>query len=80
MQTIELAEAQSRLLELVSSLAPGQEVLLAQNSKPVARLVAVVSTHPPRPLREFAGQFRPLPQTEMDDLKEHDRFWCDPRS
>jgi antitoxin (DNA-binding transcriptional repressor) of toxin-antitoxin stability system len=81
MQTVELVEAQSRLKELVESLAPGDEIVIEKNHEPVARLLSTSSKRPgrpPRPLGEFAGKFHPLPQVEQDNLKLHDQVWCDP--
>ena len=80
MQTAELAEAKSRLAELVESLAPGDEIIIEKNHKPVARLLPTDSSRRPRPLREFAGKFRPLTQAEQDNLKLHDKEWCDPNA
>jgi antitoxin (DNA-binding transcriptional repressor) of toxin-antitoxin stability system len=78
MQTVELKDAQSRLEELVQSLYPGQEIIIEADHRPVARLLPARSSHGVRPLSEFAGKFRPLSRTEQDDLKSHDRDWCDP--
>ena len=81
MQTVELADAKTRLGELVDSLTPGDEIVIEKNHKPVARLLPTSSTahaRKPRSLGEFAGKFRPLPQTEQDDLKMHDKEWCEP--
>ena len=39
MSTISLEDAQSRLADLVASLAPGQEVVITQDDRPVARLI-----------------------------------------
>lgn len=83
MQTVELADAKSRLGELVDSLAPGDEIVIEKNHKPVARLLPTESPatpRQPRPLREFAGKYQPLPQAEQDDLKLHDKAWCDPNT
>jgi prevent-host-death family protein len=83
MQTVELAEAKSRLGELVESLTPGDEIVIEKNHKPVARLLPTESrkdSRAPRPLREFAGKYHPLPQTEQDDLKLHDKDWCEPQT
>ena len=83
MQTVELKEAQSRLDELVESLTPGQEIVIEKNHKPVARLLPADSRNQPRkprPLREFAGKYQPLPQAEQDDVKLHDKAWCDPNA
>jgi antitoxin (DNA-binding transcriptional repressor) of toxin-antitoxin stability system len=77
MQTVELQDAQRRLLELVNSLTPGDEIVIETDHKPVARLLSAEPVRPPKALREFAGKFRPLPQAEQDDLKMHDRVWCD---
>ena len=69
MQTVELTEAKSRLGELVESLAPGDEIVIEKNHKPVARLLPTESrpaSRPPRPLREFAGKYQPLPQRPRD--------------
>jgi antitoxin (DNA-binding transcriptional repressor) of toxin-antitoxin stability system len=80
MQTVELAEAKSRLGELVASLAPGDEIIIENNHQPVARLLPTDSSRRPRPLHEFAGKFRPLPPAEQDSLKLHDKDWCDPNA
>jgi prevent-host-death family protein len=37
--TITLEEAQARLTELVLQLAPGEEVIITQDQRPVAKLV-----------------------------------------
>lgn len=78
MQTVELAEAKSRLGELVESLTSGDEIIIEKDHKPVARLLPTDSSRPLRPLHEFAGKFRPLPQAEQDNLNLHDKAWCEP--
>ena len=47
--TISVAEAQSRLKELIDNLAPGEEIVLTDNQQPVARLVRGRPAHPSRP-------------------------------
>jgi prevent-host-death family protein len=47
--TITLKEAQAKLKELIDSLAPGEEVLITENQKPVAKLVGKQVDHPARP-------------------------------
>ena len=42
-------EAQARLKELIAKLAPGEEVILTENQKPVAKLVSESPGRPPRP-------------------------------
>ncbi|HXT58385.1 MAG TPA: type II toxin-antitoxin system prevent-host-death family antitoxin [Pirellulales bacterium] len=38
--TITIQEAQARLADLIHQLAPGDEVVITENSQPVAKLVA----------------------------------------
>ena len=40
MSTITVQEAQSRLAEIIASLPPGEEIILTQNTTPVATLRA----------------------------------------
>jgi antitoxin (DNA-binding transcriptional repressor) of toxin-antitoxin stability system len=80
MQTVELKDAQARLIELVKALSPGEEIVIEANHKPVARLLPAEPVRHLKPLREFAGKFRPLPQAEQDELKLHDQTWCDPNT
>jgi prevent-host-death family protein len=40
MLTLTIEEAQAKLSELIERLAPGEEVVLTRNSRPVAKLVA----------------------------------------
>jgi prevent-host-death family protein len=37
--TITLKEAQAKLIELIGRLRPGEEIVITQNQRPVARLV-----------------------------------------
>jgi antitoxin (DNA-binding transcriptional repressor) of toxin-antitoxin stability system len=69
MQTVELKDAQTRLLEIVQSLLPGEEVVIEKNHQPVARLRSA-TTRSPRALEQFAGRFRPTPA----ELKPHDAW------
>ena len=83
MRTVQLTDAKARLGELVESLAPGDEIVIEKNHKPVARLLPTetrTAVRKPRPLREFAGKFQPLPQAEQDALALHDKAWCDPNA
>jgi prevent-host-death family protein len=77
MQTATLSDAQARLGDIIGRLYPGEEIILTQNEKPVARLLGFIPSRPPRPLSEFAGRFRPLPAAEQDSLKAHDCDWCE---
>lgn len=47
MITVEVAQA--RLKELIDNLAPGEEVIITENQRPVAKLVGERLPGPPRP-------------------------------
>ena len=49
MPTMTIEEAQAKLPELIAQLAPGEEVVLTRNDRPVAKLVGQ-SVDPPRPV------------------------------
>jgi antitoxin (DNA-binding transcriptional repressor) of toxin-antitoxin stability system len=57
MSTITLLEAQSRLVELVHRLAPGEGVTITENDQPVARLIIplIAPARPPRPRPPVTG-------------------------
>jgi len=44
-----LAEAQARLSDLIHNLSPGEEVVITENNRTVAKLV-VPPAEPPRPI------------------------------
>jgi antitoxin (DNA-binding transcriptional repressor) of toxin-antitoxin stability system len=48
MQSVTLAEAQSRLAEIIENLPPGEEVVITRDDKPVATIRAA----PPPPSRK----------------------------
>jgi len=48
--TITLQEAQAKLKELISQLAPGEELVITENQQPVAKLIATPG--PQRQLRQ----------------------------
>ena len=57
MSTITLEEAQARLSEIVAQLQPGQEILIVDDARPVARLVAEARTRAkPRQPGSAVGQ------------------------
>lgn len=43
MTTISVQEAQARLAEVIHSLGPGQQIVITESNRPVARLVAEAS-------------------------------------
>ncbi len=50
MQTMPLDQAEGRLVEIVERLAPGEEIVLTRDDKPVAtiRATSAASREPPR--------------------------------
>lgn len=48
MQVVELVEAQQRLIELVEGMVPGEEIVLAKDHAPVARLSREREATPPK--------------------------------
>lgn len=65
MPTVSLAEAQSKLPELIDHLAPGEELVITRDDKPVAKLVAA-GLPPPRRAGSGKGQL-----TIISDDDEH---------
>ena len=68
---VNMHEAKTRLSELVAAAERGEEVLIARDGKPAARLVAIVNGHPPVQLGVLSGQIElapdfdePLPEFE----------------
>ena len=53
---VNVHEAKTRLSELLAAAERGEEVVIARNGAPAARLVAVVAKQPPFPFGELAGQ------------------------
>ncbi len=49
MPTMTIEEAQAKLPELIERLAPGEEIVLTRNARPVAKLVGQ-SADQPRPV------------------------------
>lgn len=47
--TIPVEVAQAKLKELIDQLTPGEEVILTENQRPVAKLIGERPAHPPRP-------------------------------
>lgn len=55
--TLNIHEAKTHLSRLLDQVADGDEVVIAKNGRPVARLVAAAALPPRRPDR-FRGQIR----------------------
>jgi prevent-host-death family protein len=73
MTTLSIAEAQTRLQELIQGLAPGEEVVITENSRPVAKLVGIA---PLRRLRPGPGLCNGMIEFVSDD-EEHLRAFVD---
>lgn len=75
--TVTVEEAQGNLKELIRRMAPGEEVVLTENDRPVARLVSEPPSSPPpdRPgpglckgmITYMADDF----DAPLDDLKDY---------
>ena len=71
--TITLEEAQAHLAELISKLAPGEEVVITENQQPVARLLPV-KNKAQRKLGTMRGSIKyiaPDFDAPLDDFKEY---------
>jgi antitoxin (DNA-binding transcriptional repressor) of toxin-antitoxin stability system len=67
MPTVTLQEAQSRLSDLIHSLSPGEELVITENDKPVAKLAR---TQPVTQAPRKAGSAAHLPHWMADDFDE----------
>lgn len=74
--TISIDEAQGRLKELIRQLAPGDEVIITENERPVAKLVAE-SPPAPKPRaapgwgRDMIAYIAPDFDAPLEDMKEY---------
>jgi antitoxin (DNA-binding transcriptional repressor) of toxin-antitoxin stability system len=75
MSSISVGEAQATLPELIHRLTPGQEVLLTEDDRPVAKLVATASEPPNTPKlgtqRGSVAYVAPDFDAPLDDFKEY---------
>jgi antitoxin (DNA-binding transcriptional repressor) of toxin-antitoxin stability system len=74
MTTISIQEAQSNLSELIHRLAPGDEVIITEDDRPVARLTATTPPMTPRPpgfLRGSVLYMAPDFDAPLDDFREY---------
>ena len=53
---VDVAEASARLSELISEVEQGNEVIVARNGRPVARIIPWPSPRPQRHPGEWAGR------------------------
>lgn len=75
MPTISIADAQSNLARLIQGLAPGEEIVITENDRPVATLTAtnpvVGSPRPPGFLRGSVLYMAPDFDAPLDDFQEY---------
>jgi antitoxin (DNA-binding transcriptional repressor) of toxin-antitoxin stability system len=72
-KTVDVHEAQTRLLELVSQVIAGTEIIITEDDKPLARLVPITTA----PLQaRVAGLHAGAISTSDDfDVPLSDEFW-----
>ncbi len=73
MTTITIQEAKSKLSDLIRQLKPGDEVVITENSQPVARLIPA-TTPPQRKLGTLKGTVTYMAadfDAPLDELKEY---------
>jgi antitoxin (DNA-binding transcriptional repressor) of toxin-antitoxin stability system len=73
MTTLSLAEVQARLPELVRSLTPGDELVITENSEPIAKVTAV-KAEKPRPVPGRAQGMITILKEDEDHLKEFEEY------
>jgi antitoxin (DNA-binding transcriptional repressor) of toxin-antitoxin stability system len=74
MTTISIQEAQSNLSELIHRLAPGEEIVITEDDRPVARLTAAgrpTTPDPPGFLRGSVLYMAPDFDAPLDDFEEY---------
>jgi prevent-host-death family protein len=72
-QTVTLQEAQIRLAELLTLAQTGNEIIIAEGNKPLARLVPIAGS---KPFRRIAGLDRgKIWMSDDFDAPLPDEFW-----
>ena len=75
MATVTLQEAQSKLADLVHGLVPGEELLITENDRPVARLIPTLPEPPQTPRRLGTLRGTVLSMEHFDDpLEEFEEY------
>lgn len=73
--TITVEEAQTKLKELIGNLAPGEEVIITDNQRPVAKLVATPASQPkprqPGTLRGTVLYMAPDFNAPLEEFREY---------
>jgi prevent-host-death family protein len=76
MPTVTIQEAQTNLSELIHRLTPGQEVVIMENGRPLARIVPALQNPQRKPrqpgtLRGTVLYMSPDFDAPLDDFKEY---------
>jgi antitoxin (DNA-binding transcriptional repressor) of toxin-antitoxin stability system len=74
MTTVSIQEAQAHLSDLIHHLTPGDEVVILENSLPVARLIPPLAPRSLRKLGSMRGtvlNMAPDFDAPLDDFKEY---------
>lgn len=74
MTTVTIEEAQTKLPDLIHQLQPDEEVVITENSQPVARLIATKPSRPVRKLGTLKGTvlcMAPDFDAPLEDFKEY---------
>jgi antitoxin (DNA-binding transcriptional repressor) of toxin-antitoxin stability system len=74
MSTVSVQEAQARLSDLIHALSPGDEVVILEGNRPVARLLPAVHPRGRRRLGSLAGSvtfMAPDFDAPLDDFREY---------
>ena len=72
-KTVELDIAQATLSELIAGLAPGDEVVIVQNQKVVAKLVPSSAAREPRKPGLMQGKLTVISEDDehLDDFRDY---------
>jgi prevent-host-death family protein len=76
MATVTIQEAQAKLPELIHRLTPGEDVVITENDRPVARLVPTMEAPKRKPrqpgtLRDTVLYMAPDFDAPLEDFKEY---------
>ena len=76
MPTVTLQEAQSRLADIIHRLGPGEEVVITEDDRPIARLLPAKAESQPAPrrlgtLKGTVLYMAPDFDAPLDDFKEY---------
>ena len=74
MSSVPIEEAQTRLVDLIDRLQPGDEVVITRGAKPVAKLTAATPTRASRRLGTMKGTVKyvaPDFDAPLDEFREY---------